>query len=152
MRETPQSILAQFQNPGSIAARSKMTKHQNINNARTTHLERICWLMLFFSGALALVYEILWMRRFTALFGATAPATAATLAAVFLGFTAGSTVLGRMAIRFSRLVVAYGIVEIAVGLSALLVGPLLSLYHRLYPRFYQWLGGSGPLSTTFETI
>jgi spermidine synthase len=134
-----------------------MINQQDFANTRTTptslgRLERICWLMLFFSGALALVYEILWMRYFTTLFGATAPATAATLAAVFLGFTAGSILLGRIAVRFPRPIVAYGVIEIAVGVSALLVGPLLSLYHRLYPAFYQRLGGSGPLSTTFETV
>jgi spermidine synthase len=54
------------------------------------------------SGALALVYEILWMRRFAAVFGAATPAVAATLAAFFLGFTVGSLVIGARAARTPR--------------------------------------------------
>ena len=46
--------------------------------------------LLFVSGGLALVYEVLWLRLFTSVFGATTPATAATLVVVFVGLTAGS--------------------------------------------------------------
>src|SRR6185503_8882543 len=71
--------------------------------------------LMFASGALALVYEILWLRRFTALFGATSPAVAATLAAVFLGFTMGSFVLGAAAARIRRPMRMYGLLEIGVA-------------------------------------
>ena len=98
--------------------------------------------LLFFSGGLALVYEILWMRRLTDLFGATTPATAATLAAVFLGFTAGSVVLGRRAEWFAKPLRAYGWMEMGAGAGALLFDPLLKLYDQLYPAFYRSLGGS----------
>src|SRR6266487_2673242 len=69
-------------------------------------------ILVFSSGALALVYEILWMRRFAAVFGATEPAVAATLAAIFLGFTAGSLVIGAHAHRVQRPVRGYGLLEI----------------------------------------
>lgn len=98
--------------------------------------------LLFVSGALALVYEILWMRRFTALFGATTPAVATTLASVFLGFTAGSLVVGTRAARSRRPLRAYGVLEIGAALGALLVEPLLKLYDQFYPLFYQTWAGS----------
>lgn len=41
--------------------------------------------LVLVSGAVGLVYELVWMRWCSALLGATAPAAAATLAAVFLG-------------------------------------------------------------------
>src|SRR6185295_16303408 len=99
-------------------------------------------LFMFASGALALVYEILWMRRFTPVFGATTPAVAATLAAVFLGFTVGSLVIGAYAARAKRPVRVYGLLEVGVGLGALLVEPLLKVYEHYYPSLYQALAGS----------
>lgn len=99
-------------------------------------------LLMFGSGALALIYEILWMRRFTALFGATAPAAAATLAAVFLGLTAGNLVIGARAARIRRPLRAYGLLEIGAAIGALLVEPWLLLYDRFYPSLYTGLSGS----------
>lgn len=99
-------------------------------------------LLMFGSGALALVYEILWMRRFTALFGATAPAAAATLAAVFLGLTAGNLVIGARAARIRWPLRAYGLLEIGAGIGALLVDLWLLLYDRFYPSLYTGFSGS----------
>src|SRR5262245_16203011 len=96
-------------------------------------------LLMFGSGALALIYEILWMRQFAALFGATTPAVAATLAALFLGFTLGSAVIGSWAVRFGQPLLVYGLLEIGAGLGALLVAPLLKLFDHFYPVLYQAL-------------
>lgn len=82
-------------------------------------------LLLFVSGGVALVYEVLWIRQFTNLFGATAPATAATLAALFFGLSLGSAVFGRFAGRIRRPLLAYGFLELGVGASALAVEPIL---------------------------
>src|SRR6188474_446374 len=59
-------------------------------------------LLMLASGGLALVYEILWLRRFAAVFGATTPAVAATLAAMFLGLCIGSLAAMRHAPRLKR--------------------------------------------------
>src|SRR6476660_3252913 len=81
------------------------------------------------------------MRRFALLFGATAPATAATFAAVFLGFGFGSATLGRWSPRLGRdPLKAFGLLEAGVGLSALLVEPILGLYGRLYSFLHLHLG------------
>ena len=97
---------------------------------------------MFASGGLALVYEILWMRRFASVFGATTPAVAATLAAVFLGFTVGSFVIGGRAVGFARPLRTYGLLEIGAGLGALLVEALLKVYEHLYPNLYRALSDS----------
>jgi len=107
-------------------------------------------LLMFGSGAAALVYEILWMRRFAAVFGATTPAVAATLAAVFLGFTVGSVVIGARTSR-QRPLRAYGWLEMGAGLGALLVEPLLKWYEHLYPSLYQALAGSHAGLTAIKT-
>ena len=95
--------------------------------------------LFFVSGALALVYEVLWMRWFTTLFGATTLATTATLSGFFLGLAAGSRAFGQRSKRWRRPVQAFGLLEAGVGLGALLVQPILDLYRLAYPVLYPWL-------------
>ncbi len=108
-----------------------MSDHLSRGGGRGGRLAAI-HLLLFFSGALALVYELLWLRWFTDIFGATTPATAVTLAAVLLGFTVGSAALGARAARWARPIRAYGALEAAAGLSALAGAWLIGFYERHY--------------------
>ena len=92
-------------------------------------------LLLFVSGALALIYEIVWQREFALVFGSAAPATAAVLAAYFAGLGLGALVIGRVAKQWSRPLRTYALLEVLVGVGALLVSPLLSLFEGAYPFF-----------------
>jgi len=92
--------------------------------------------LAFASGATALVYEVLWTRQFIYLFGATAPAVSATLSAVFLGFAAGNAFIGKRSVRSQRPLLAYGVLEVGIGLAALLVVPLLGVYEHVYPALH----------------
>ena len=83
-------------------------------------------LLFFASGAAALVYEVLWMRRFTVLLGATAPATAAALSAMFLGIGIGSAIFGACSARVRRPLLVFGLLEAGIALGALLVDPFLA--------------------------
>ena len=98
--------------------------------------------LLFMSGAGALIYEVLWIRRLSEVFGASTPAIAATLAAMFLGLTAGNLFWGRCARRLTKPLLVYGMMEIGVGVGALLFEPALQLYDYSYPTLYQALAGS----------
>ena len=82
-------------------------------------------LLFFLSGALALIYQVVWQRQFAALLGSSASATAAVLVAFFAGLGAGSLLFGRWAARWARPLRAYAWLELGIGASALLVGPLL---------------------------
>ncbi len=95
--------------------------------------------LFLLSGALGLAYEVLWMRRFAALFGSTTLAATATLSAFFLGTALGSAAFGARAGGWARPLRAFGLLEIGVGGGALLVGPILSLYTVLYPWLYAHL-------------
>jgi spermidine synthase len=79
------------------------------------------------------------MRWFAALFGATTLATTATLSGFFLGLAAGSRTFGERSRRWRRPVRAFGILEVGVGLGALLVHPILDLYRLAYPVLYPLL-------------
>ena len=77
------------------------------------------------SGAAALAYQVLWMRRFAVLLGATAPAAAAALVAFFAGFGFGGYLLGRFAPRLTRPLRVFAILEIITAVSASAVAPIL---------------------------
>ena len=89
--------------------------------------------LFFFSGALALVYEALWQRRFALVFGSAAPATAAVLAAYFAGLALGSFVIGNRVHRFKSPLKLYAILEVGIAIGALMVEPLLNIFDKAFP-------------------
>jgi spermidine synthase len=108
----------------------------HVENSYRSRLVLAGYVFAFVSGAAALVYEVLWVRRFVSLFGATAPAASATLSALFLGLAAGSLLVGKRSARWRRPLRAYGILEVCIALGALAVIPALGLYEKVYPAIY----------------
>ena len=78
-----------------------------------------------FSGSSGLVYQVVWVRKLQYTFGVTAFAVASVLAAFFFGLALGSAWGGRISDRLRSPLLAYGIVEIVIGMSALLITPFL---------------------------
>jgi len=96
----------------------------------------IACLLFFLSGAAALVYQVLWMKELSLLFGNSAQAAAATLAAFFTGIAAGNAYWGRRASKLARPLLSYGILELCVTLSALLYFAIYFAYDGLYPILF----------------
>ncbi len=107
--------------------------------------------LLLFSGAVALVYETLWLRGFTTLFGATAPAAAATVSATFAGFALGSAWFGKRAPRWSRPLRTYALLEIGAGAAALAILALERGYAGLAPWLYARLADAPGLLLAVKT-
>lgn len=120
-------------------------------SARKPGIRLLAWL-LFVSGAVALVYEIAWQRQFALVFGSSAPATAAVLAAYFAGLGLGSFFIGRRADTWARPLRAYAVLELAVGLGALLVSPLLGWFERIYPWLFQTLSGQAEVFVAARVV
>ena len=101
---------------------------------RSAFWRRAALLAVFtFSGASGLVYEVLWTRRLTHVFGSTTLAVSTVLAAFMGGLAAGSYFLGGWADRHrGRALKTYGLLEIAIGLLALLVPVLLQAVAAVY--------------------
>src|ERR1041385_3759887 len=97
--------------------------------------------LAFASGAPAGVSEVLWTRQFVSLFGANAPAISATLSAIFLGLATGNAVVGRRCARWPRPLRTYGVIEFGIGLTALLVIPVLGTYEHIFPVIYNRFSG-----------
>jgi spermidine synthase len=104
--------------------------------------------LFLLSGAAALAYEVLWMRRFSLLLGATAPATAAALTAFFAGLGLGSYLLGRLAPRLRRPLFVFAALEILTAVSALFVEPLLRAMQPVFAGLYDASAGSPVLQLT----
>jgi spermidine synthase len=96
--------------------------------------------LLFGSGAVALIYEVLWQREFALLFGSGASATAVVLAAYFLGLGVGGVVFGKWGSRWGAPLSLYAALECAIAIGALLVTPVLSLYESWYPAIVSQFG------------
>lgn len=92
--------------------------------------------LFFCSGAIALVYEVLWQRQFALLLGSAAPASAAVLAAYFAGLGAGSFVVGRLAHRWASPLRAYAVLEVLIGAGALLTVLIQLGFDRFYPLLF----------------
>ena len=89
---------------------------------------------LVLSGAAGLVYEVVWSRAAAALSGTVVTATGLLLALFMAGLGVGSALGGRWAARARRPLVAFGLVEIAVGLLAAATPSLLEAAAPLVAR------------------
>ncbi|HTG45914.1 MAG TPA: hypothetical protein VK633_15450 [Verrucomicrobiae bacterium] len=91
---------------------------------------------------MGLVYEVVWHRQFSLIFGSGAPASAATLASFFTGLSLGNFLFGRIASKWSNAIRLYGVLEILVGLGALGVTPVLQYYAGAYPEIVERFGSA----------
>lgn len=93
-------------------------------------------LVLFFgTGACGLIYQQLWLRELSLVFGVTVQAVSTVLAAFFGGLALGGFLAGRWSRRTRRPVVWYGALEIGVGALAVLTPLALAGAGDLYVWF-----------------
>jgi spermidine synthase len=96
------------------------------------------WLLLvalfcfFFSGAAGLIYEVVWTRMLTQIFGNTTYAIATVLAAFMAGLALGSYLFGQIADKRKNDLLLYGILEAGVGIYGFLVPWLFKLGQKVY--------------------
>jgi spermidine synthase len=101
-------------------------------------------LALFFaSGAAGLVYEVIWLRLLSLTLSVTVYATTTVLCAFMGGLALGAALAGRIADRLERPLLAYGLVELGVAATGLLIPTLLFNLAPAYVWSYQHFGGTG---------
>jgi spermidine synthase len=99
---------------------------------------RLLSLAAFASGAAALAYQLLWVRRLGEIFGQTAPAVAVVLAVFFLGLGLGAWWIGRVVSRPAAgagtqgALRVYVALELAIGAFGLAFLPLCGGLERAY--------------------
>lgn len=110
-----------------------------MSDSETTGAPRIgpLFLVFFLSGFAGLVYEVLWLRDLSLLFGSATHSAATTLAVFFLGLSAGSAFWGRRAGRVASPMREYAILEVGIAVSACAYFLLMPAYHALYAWVYE---------------
>jgi spermidine synthase len=104
---------------------------------RTHFLLPTILILFFFSGASALVYEVVWMKMLTLVFGATAFAISTTLASFMAGLALGNYWFGRLVDRSHRPLLIYSLLEFGIGIFAFIMPVVFSLLDNIYIYIYQ---------------
>lgn len=97
------------------------------------------FLLFFFSGCAALVYELLWFRQLGFIFGNTVHAATAVLTAYMLGLALGARLMANRAPRLLQPVKVFAALEFGIGLYALLVPSLFAAVRIAYRAAFQHL-------------
>jgi len=101
---------------------------------------------LFASGMATLIYELIWFRYLTLVFGASLYALSAVLCAFMLGLAGGSWIMGQVLAKDGvsrRLLLWYGLFEGLIGLYALCFPLSLELLEKIYPLMLSGDGRAG---------
>ena len=112
---------------------------------RTKLVGRLLYLCFFLSGASGLIFEIVWMRKLSLIFGSTVYAVS-TVVAVFMGGLAlGSWLFGRAADRSTNCLRLYTLLELGIGAAGVAITlTLLPLLDNIYIFFHGLGFQSGP--------
>ena len=93
------------------------------------------------SGAAALMYEVIWTRELSLLFGSSVYAVSTMLTAFMAGLTLGAYIGGRIADRAKNLFFVFGLLEFGIGIFGLITFPLINfispVYFYIYNFFHQ---------------
>ena len=96
------------------------------------NVRRILLALFFLSGASALIYQVVWVRMFSLVFGITVFAVSTVLTAFMAGLALGSFYFGRLADRHSNPVRLFGFLELGIGLFGLSFPYLLDGVNHLH--------------------
>ncbi|WP_420575429.1 fused MFS/spermidine synthase [Ekhidna sp.] len=107
-------------------------------------------LLFFFSGMAGLVMQVVWMYKLGLVFGNASYAAAATLASFFLGLALGGKYWGSRSSKVIRPLRLYGLLELGIALSALLLIPGLKFYEDIYSDVVLLAGDSRSLLTLIK--
>lgn len=99
-------------------------------------------LAFFVSGASALIYQVLWVKQLTLFFGNSTLAVSTILASFMGGLALGSYVMAQKAVKILRVVKAYGILEILIGVYAVFIPLLFNLTDVIYRYAWPLLNGN----------
>src|SRR5687768_9291447 len=88
--------------------------------------------LFFLSGIAGLIYQVLWLRRLSIIFGVTVYAASTVLAAFMAGLAIGSLLAGRVLRRRIPALQAFGIAEVLVGVTGLASPVLLEAASAIY--------------------
>ena len=112
----------------------------------------LIYFLFFLSGASALIYEIVWTRMLTLVFGHTVYSVSITLSAFMAGIGFGAYMWGQYTDKTSRPLLVYAKIEIAIAVSCALLSPLIAKLGPVYAWLHLWFPGIPILLTLVKGI
>ena len=109
--------------------------------ARGDRLTKTFFLLIAFlfliSGATGLIYQVVWTRMFTIVFGNTTYAVSAVLTAFMAGLALGSFIFGRFVDKKRRVLLIYALLEVGIAAAALLLPAIVEASESIYVSVYR---------------
>jgi len=107
-------------------------KYISSENVHTTVLA-----LFFLSGVSALIYQIVWVRFFTVVFGVTVFAVSTVVASFMAGLALGSFFIGKRADKYESPLRMFAYLEAGIAIYALLIPSLIFVVSNIYTFLYQ---------------
>ncbi len=111
----------------------------------------VVYLIFFLSGAAALIYQVVWTRSLSLVFGGSHLAVTTVLTVFMGGLALGGLTLGWRARHSKRLLRLYGLLELGVAVCALAFVALIRLYPAIYVPVAR-LAVTSPLYLAFVRV
>src|SRR5512143_2964834 len=92
----------------------------------------LIYLIFFLSGASALIYEVLWVRYLSLIFGGSHLAVTTVLSVFMGGLALGSYTIGKKVANYGKLLRLYGFLELGIAVSAVVFMVLMHFYPVIY--------------------
>ncbi|MBA4368121.1 MAG: spermidine synthase [Desulfobacterium sp.] len=90
------------------------------------------YILFFLSGAAALIYQVVWVRSLSLVFGGSHLAVTAVLSIFMAGLSIGGYVIGRYVDTVKRPLYLYGLLELGIALFAWIFMGLMHIYPAIY--------------------
>ena len=131
-----------------------MPKRLQGNETAPHQLNRSPWIyfLFLFSGIAGLIYQIVWVRMLTLVFGHTIYSVSIVLSAFMAGLGLGSYLWGRTIDKTGKPLLVYGKIEILIGVSAAFLSFLLSNFSPIYAWLHHWLPNLFFLVAALKTV
>ena len=138
--DSRQSAVSNQQEPSGAGSNTQLPDAES-RGFPTANSHLALW-AIGISGFCALAYEVLWTRIMVFFLGSTTYAFATMLAAFLFGIALGSMVFSRWVDRIKQPIAVFGIVQLGIGLFALILMPAFEELYGMSQAFQSTFGAS----------
>lgn len=93
--------------------------------------------LFFLSGFASLIYEIIWTRMLSLVFGSSVEAVSAVVTAFMAGLAFGSYFMGKWADRRDNTLLIYSLTELGIGIVSIFLYFLITSLPDIHYRFHE---------------
>ncbi|MEW5820078.1 MAG: fused MFS/spermidine synthase [Cyanobacteriota bacterium] len=112
----------------------------------------ILLIAFFISGCSALIYQIIWVKELTLIFGSQTLAVSTILASFMGGLSLGSFIISRYANKITNVVKVYIILEIIIALYALIIPFIFIISDNLYQLIWTLISENYTIISLFRFV